>query len=190
MKVIKGNPEYIKKRKKSVMIKAFFEFGIVLALLILGIIETGSRMNVLTIVAVLGCLPASKALVEVIMLFPHHSVAEDIVTQIQEKAEFLTVAYDMVITSKDKIMPIDCVAISDNTICGYTSSSKVDIVYAAKYIKQILGENQFQKVSVKIFNQYEPFLTRIADMNGLAETENQNRKKEERIRQVILNISL
>lgn len=191
MKITKGNPGYIGKRKKSVIIKTVLEFGIVIALLVLGIIETKSRLNMLTIVAVLGCLPASKSLVEVIMILPHRSISSEASKEIQEKTSALTTAYELVLTSEKHIMPIDCVVISDNTICGYTSNQKTDTVFAAKHMKQILNANQYSHVSVKIFDNYTAFITRAEGMNNIAVVEkNDTKKKEEAIRQVILNISL
>ena len=191
MKVAKGNPGYIKNRKRKVILKTVLQFGIVVALLVLGIMETKSRLNLLTLVAVLGCLPASKSLVEVIMLFPHRSINQSVSDEIREKTSELTVAYDLVFTSEKQIMPVDCVVISDNTICGYTSSEKTDTVFAAKHIKQILYANQFTNVSVKIFDNYTAFVTRAEGMNNIAAVEkNDTKKKEEEIRQVILNISL
>ena len=191
MKVAKGNPGYIKNRKRKVILKTVLQFGIVVALLVLGIMETKSRLNLLTLVAVLGCLPASKSLVEVIMLFPHRSINQSVSDEIQEKTSELTVAYDLVFTSEKHIMPVDCVVISDNTFCGYTSNEKTDTVFAAKHIKQILYANQFTNVSVKIFDNYTAFVTRAEGMNNIAAVEkNDTKKKEEKIRQVILNISL
>ncbi len=191
MKITKGNPGYIQKRKRTVIIKTILQFGIVIALLLLGIMETKSRLNLLTLVAVLGCLPASKSLVEVIMIFPHRTIAADTANEIKEKTSYLTVAYDLVLTSEKHIMPIDCVVISDNTICGYTSNEKTDIIFAAKHIKQILYANQFTNVSVKIFDSFTAFITRVEGMNNIAAVEkNDTKKKEESIRQVILNISL
>ena len=77
MKIKKGDAGYIRSRKKLVIIRTALLFGIVIALLGLGIWQTGDRMNLLTIVAVLGCLPASKSLVEVILIFPHHSIVDE-----------------------------------------------------------------------------------------------------------------
>lgn len=191
MKITKGNPGYINKRKKNAILKAVLEFGIVIALFILGIIETKSRQNLLTLVAVLGCLPASKALVEVIMIFPHHSIKSEVAEEIKSKTTELTTAYDLVLTSEKHIMPIDCVVISDNTICGYTSSKKIDAAFSAKHIKQILGANQYTKVSVKIFDNYTAFLTRAEGMNNIVSIDKPDTKqKEDGIRRVILNISL
>ncbi len=191
MKITKGNPGYVEKRKQNMILKTVLQFGIVIALLILGVAQTNTRLNLLTLVAVLGCLPASKSLVEVIMLFPHHSIEATKAHEIREKTSELTVAYDLVFTSEKHIMPVDCIIISDNTICGYASKEKTDTTFAAKHLKQILYANQFTNVSVKIFENYNAFVTRAGEMNSLAaKTGNDTKKKETKIQQIILNISL
>lgn len=191
MKLKKGDAGYIRKHKRNAIWKTILEFGIVVCLLVLGILETETRLNLLTLVAVLGCLPASKALVEVIMIFPHHSIPKEVAEEIKEKTQALTVAYDLVLTSEKHIMPIDCIVISDNTICGYTSSRKTDVAFAAKHIKQMLYANQYTKVSVKIFDNYAAFLSRAEGMDNIATVEKEDTsKKEESIKRVILNLSL
>jgi len=190
-KVSKGNPGYIKKRKQNRILNTILQFGIVIALLILGVAQTDTRLNLLTLVAVLGCLPASKSLVEVIMLFPHRSIEVIKADEITEKTTDLTVAYDLIFTSEKYIMPVDCIVISDNTICGFSSNKKTDTTFAAKHVKQLLYANQFTNVSVKIFDNYTAFITRAEGMNNIAVVEKKDTKnKEEKIRQVILNISL
>ena len=191
MNIKKGNAGYLSSKKKRAILKTILEFGIVIALLILGIVETGDRMNWLTLVAVLGCLPASKALVEVIMLFPHHSIAKERADEITGKTELLTVVYDLVLTSEKHIMPIEAIVISNNTICGYSSSAKMDFAFAMKHIKQMLSTNKFEHVTVKIFDNYTAFITRAEGLQNIAAVEKANtRDKEERIKQVLLNISL
>lgn len=191
MKVAKGDAGYIRMRKRKTLLKTILEFGIVIALLILGIIETGSRLNLLTVVAVLGCLPASKALVEFIMVMPHHSIAEEMAAEIDLNAELLTRAYDMVFTSEKIIMPVEAIVISGNTICGYSSNAEVDMNFIAKHLKQYLNANKFDKVSVKIFDNYTQFVTRAEGMNNIAAIEkNDTKRHEEGIRQILLNISL
>ena len=191
MKIKKGDAGYIRSRKKLVIIKTALLFGIVIALLVLGIWQTGDRMNLLTIVAVLGCLPASKSLVEVILIFPHHSIVDERVAEIEMGAGNLTRVYDMIFTSEKKIMPVENIVIFDNTICGYTSNKKVNTNFAADHIKKYLVSNQFTKVSVKIFNNYASFLNRVESMNNNVDVDkNDVKEKEEAIRRVILSLSL
>lgn len=191
MKMAKGDAGYIRVRKRKILLKTVLEFGIVAALLILGIIETGSRKNLLTVVAVLGCLPASKTLVELIMVLPHRSIAKEKAREIEQNASLLTRVYDMVFTSEKMIMPVEAIVISGNTICGYSSNTKLDMNFLAKHLKQYLYANKFDKVSVKIFDNYTTFVTRAEGMNNIATIEKDDTKRlEEGIRQILLNISL
>ncbi len=191
MKINKGDAGYINSRKKRVILKTVLEFGIVAALIGLGYWQTGTKLNLLTIVAVLGCLPASKALVEVITIFPYKSIDENVAKEISEKANLLTVSFDMVLTTQDKIMQIDSIVISNNTICGYASNAKVDTVFAAKHMKQMMNNNRFSDVSVKIFDNYTQFLTRAEGMNNIAAIDkNDTKKHEAALKNLILNISL
>ena len=191
MKVAKGDAGYIRARKRKILLKTVLEFGIVVALLILGIIETGSRQNLLTVVAILGCLPASKALVELIMVLPHHSISEEMAAEMELNESLLTRVYDMVFTSEKIIMPVEAIVISGNTICGYSSNAKVDMNFITKHLKQYLHMNRFDKVSVKIFDNYTAFATRAEGMNNIAAIEKEDTKRhEEGIRQILLNISI
>ena len=191
MNVAKGDAGYIRARKRKILLKTVLEFGIVVALLILGIIETGSRQNLLTVVAILGCLPASKALVELIMVLPHHSISEEMAAEMELNASLLTRVYDMVFTSEKIIMPVEAIVISGNTICGYSSNAKVDMNFITKHLKQYLHMNRFDKVSVKIFDNYTAFATRAEGMNNIAAIEKEDTKRhEEGIRQILLNISI
>ncbi len=190
-KVEKGMPGYLEYKKKVEITRTVLYFAIVAAIILLGYSQTHTKKNLLTVVGIVGCLPACKALVGVITRLPYHSVALDWADDIKRRASHLTTAFDLVVTSTDKIMPVDCIVISGDKVFGYTSSQKVDLNYAAKHIKNILHDNQFPTVSVKLFNQYPAFLARVEGLNNIEEVEkNDNRQQEEAIRQVIFHISL
>lgn len=191
MHIEKGEPGYLDSQKKREIIKTIIAFGLVAVVFFAGYIRTGTRLNVMTVVAAVGCLPAAKVLVGLIVRFPYKSFCDDKVNEIQGKTKLLTVIYDMVITSESKIMPIDCVVMSDNTICGYTGNGKVDTKYAAEHIKDILGQNRFTHVTVKLFDNYTAFITRAEAMNSIALIDKPDTKeKEEAMREVILCISM
>lgn len=190
-KVKKGTPGYLDYKKKIEIIRAFIYFGIVAAIFLLGYFQTGTRLNLLTVVAVLGCLPAAKVLVGVITRFPYRSIDKERAEEIAEKTGHLTVCYDMVITSREKIMPVDCIVISGNNIFGYTHYEKVDLNVLAAHIKEILRQNQYTGLSVRILNEYKPFITRAEGLDHIAEVEKADTKeREDAIRRVILNISM
>lgn len=191
MKIEKGQPGYVKVRKINYLVWSIMEFGIVIALVILGYVQTGSKLNLLTVIAVVGCLPASKMLAEFITMAPHKSIEPEKFKEIEEKAELLTKVYDTVITGDDKVMPVDAFVISGHTICGYTSNPKTDEVKAARYLKEMFHNNHIDKVTVKVFHDYVAFLSRAEGMNNIATIENTDtRKKEKKIKDLILTTSM
>ena len=73
-KAERGKPGYIDSLKKKYLIISIIEFAVVAAVFALGFFQTGSRLNLFTVIAILGCLPASKNLVEYIVVLPHKGI--------------------------------------------------------------------------------------------------------------------
>lgn len=190
-KIQKGKPGYLNYKKKVEIIRTIVYFAIVLAIFALGIWQTGTRLNLLTVVAILGCLPASKSLVGVIARFPYPSIDPDKAKEIAKLSRHLTVCYDTVITSREKIMPGDCFVISGHNIYGYTHYEKVNPEELAKHIRTILNDNQYTGMTIKVLNQYAPFLARVEGLDNIAAVEKEDTKEQERaIRHLLLNISM
>ena len=180
MRTEKGQPGYVKARKQKYLLGAVVEFAIVIAIFVTGYIQTGSRLNLLTVVAVVGCLPAAKMLVEFITMAPYKSIEEAKYQELEEKAPLILKAYDMIITSSQKIMPLDAVVVSGHIVCGYASNPKTDETELACH-----------KMTVKIFHDYTAFLARAEGMNNMAEVEQkESLRREKKIRKIILNISM
>lgn len=187
----KGTPGYLDYKVKAEIVRAIVYFLIVAAIFLLGYSQTHTRKNLLTVVAVVGCLPACKVLVGVITRFPHKSIAKEMAEEIRGRSKHLTVLYDLVVTSTEKVMPITCIVVSGDTIFGFTSSEKVDLKYAANHIRSMLNQNHFPDVSVKILNQYKPFLARVEGLDNIAAVEKADTKEHEQaICQVVRNLSL
>lgn len=190
-KIEKGTPGYLNQKKKAEIVRTAVYFGIVIAILLLGYFQTGTRLNLLTVVAVLGCLPASKALVGVITRMPYASISGEKVKEIEAVTDHLTVCYDMIITSRDRIMPTDCIVISSQHVYGYTHYDKVDPDELADHIRSMLSENGYTDLTVKILKQYRPFTARAEGLNRIAEVEKTDTKeREEKIRSLILTLSM
>lgn len=187
----KGTPGYLDYKKKIEIIRTVIYFLMVAAVYFLGYSQTGSNKNLLTVVAIVGCLPACKALVSVITRLPHHSINLKTAEEIEAKCPHLTMVFDLIVTSTEKIMPIDVILVSGDKVFGYTSSPKVDLTYAANHIKNILMQNHLKDISVKLMNQYSGFLSRAEGLENIAAVEKQNQTGyEQEIAQLIMNISL
>lgn len=191
MKIEKGQAGYLTAERKKLGCQALIGFGVVLLILVVGYIKTHTRLNIFTVVAVLGCLPASKMLVEFITIFPYKTIDKKLSDEISEKSALLTTAYDLVITSKEKIMPINAIVISNHTVFGYAKNPKTNPDEAASYIKKVLSENNYPKTTVKVFSEYVPFLSRAEGLNNMIEVNHSADKElEQSIRKIILSVSM
>ena len=63
----KGCYGYLTRQKKKEIIKTVLFFALSLSVFAIGYATTGTKKNLLTIVAMLGFLPASKSMVSMIM---------------------------------------------------------------------------------------------------------------------------
>ena len=157
-KVTKGKAGYLAEKKKRLGLQALAEFAVVALILIIGYVITKTRLNIFTVVAIVGCLPAARVLVEFIAMFPYRSIEGKVQREIDEKGALLTRAYDMVITDGEHIMPVSAVAISNHKVFGYAPNPKTDPEMAAAYIKQILkntGLNSMMEISQSADQQLE-----------------------------------
>ena len=189
-KIKKGNAGYLDSQLKIEIIRTAIYFGLCIVIFLLGYFQTGTKENLMTVVAIAGVLPSSKALVGVIVRFPHKSINPDTAADIALKSDHLTVIYDLIITSTEKVMPISCIVISGDKIFGYTDNPKVDLSHAGLSIKKMLNNHDFD-VSVKIMNQYTPFLSRVEGLNNIQAIEKNNSKEQEEIiAQLIQQISM
>lgn len=190
-KAERGKPGYINSLKKKYLIITIIEFAVVAAIFALGYSQTGSRLNLFTVVAILGCLPACKNLVEFIVVAPHKGIEASKYEEIEEKAPAIIKVYDLVVAGQAKLMQLDVVAISGSTVIGYTSSEKTDEVKLAEYLKKLFESNGYDKITVKLFHDYKAFLARAEGMNSIATIDKQSIKKRERkLRSMIYNTSL
>ena len=190
-KCVKGNPGYLHEKLKMEILRTLLYFAIVAGVFFLGYSQTHTRKNLLTVVAVVGCLPASKALVGVLTRIPYHTIDGALAQEIAAKTPHLTVIYDLILTSTEKIMPIDCMVIFGNTVFGYTSGKKVNPQYATSHVREMLRQSEMTGISVKIFDQYQTFLTRVEGLENIAAVEKESPTGcEQRIAELILNLSL
>lgn len=191
MKIEKGQPGYLKAQRNKLLLQLLIEAGIIITLLITGYIIHKTKLNWFTLVAVLGCLPAAKVMVGVIAIAPYPGIEASRAQEIAAQSVNLTVAYDLVVTSRETIMPVDAVVISERTVCGYAGHKKAKPEAAADHIKHLLEEEHITKVTVKIFADYKAFLSRAEGMNSIAQIEQpESKRRERKIRSIILSSSM
>ncbi len=163
----KGTRNYLNSQKKYEILRTCLYFAISGALFAAGWITTGSRENLLTIVAVLGCLPACKSTVDMIMFLRYHSCREPAAGEIAGHSEGIQGLYDLVFTSQDKNYQVAHIAVKGNTLCGYTEDGKFDEQAFYRHLAGILKADGFKEASVKIFTDLNKYTARLDQLRQL-----------------------
>lgn len=163
----KGTRDYLGTQKKYEILRTLLYFGISLSLFAAGYIQTGRKTNLLTVVAILGCLPACKSAVSVIMFLRFRSCGAEAAAQIEKHCQGLRCLYDMVFTSYQKNYVVSHLAVRGNTVCGY--SEKPDFMENDfyKHIDNILKMDGLKDVTVKIFTDLKKYSDRLEQLKEL-----------------------
>lgn len=164
----KGSQNYLNTQKKYEILRTVIYFGISFSLFIAGWVTTKDKMNLLTVVAILGCLPASKSMVNMIMHLRYKSLsteaASSIKPHIQTPSQSLC---DLVFTSYEKNYQVGHMTVKGNTLIGYTEDPGFDEKGFSKHIDQILKNENYRKTTVKVFSDLPKYIERLDQLNVL-----------------------
>ena len=116
----RGKRNYINSQKKYEVIRTVIFFAIPISLFIAGYAATGSRYNLLTVVAVLGCLPASRSVVSTIMFMRFKSCSDEVADRVWWHCRELGFLYDNVFTTSKRDYFVSHMAVRANNIVGFS----------------------------------------------------------------------
>lgn len=165
----KGEKGYLAEHKKVTVFRTVLLFALSLAVFLIGYFSTGSNQNLLTIVAVLGCLPASRSAVNMIVTLRYHGINDADYRKIREHEGQCACLADLVFTSYEKNYEIHHMAYADNCLIGYTANEKCDAKACEKHLHGMCVQNNLGDVSIKIFKEMPKYLNRLDQIQRLPE---------------------
>lgn len=164
---VKGTENYLDSQKKYEIIRTIIYFGISASLYIAGYITTKSNVNLLTVVAVLDCLPASKSLVGAIMFLRFKSCDKETASLIKEHNNGLAGLFDLVFTSAQKTYTVAHITVKGNIICGLSMKSEFPETDFQQHLTGLLKADGFKDVNIKIFTSRDKYLVRLDQLREL-----------------------
>lgn len=170
---VKGTRDYINTQKKFEILRTLIYFILPIGLFVIGLITTKTKMNLLTVVAVVGCLPASKSLIGAIMFLRYKSCPRTDADQIDTNIGNLKGLYDMVFTSYQINFPIDHLVVHGYSICCYCSRPDFPEKEFQVHIESILKTDGHKGYTIKVFRDIHKYTERLVQLNQL-ESENKN----------------
>ncbi len=186
----KGEYGYFSWEKRKRAAVTLGMFLLLAALFVTGYVKTGGRKNLFTLVTILGCLPACKALVGWLMMLPRKSMERECYDRIKGRAGPLAMVYDLYFTTYEKNALVDALAIDGETVAGFCSHRQEHRIFIEGHIQDALKKGGCPAV-VRLFEEPQAFMRKLDAMNKSggpsvpAQTE-----KIQKIRRTILAIAL
>lgn len=183
----KGAYGYLENRKIYTALRTVLFFLLCVGIYLAGYLTTGTNRNMLTVVAILGCLPACKSAVNFIVFIRAKGCSSALQKKVQDYDEALDTMYDMYFTSYQKNYPISHLALKGNILCGITEAPKCNGKEAEKHLTQMLMQDGIKNVTVNIFSEEEKYIDRLS---RLADLEVDSAQNKEDILRLLYAISL
>lgn len=186
-KYLKGEYEFASYKKKVEIIKTLVMFAVSVGLYLMGYFTTGSNKNLLTIVAVLGMLPASKLAVNAIMNCRIKPVSVQTKDAIDSHVGSLYGLYNILFTSYEKNYAFAHIVITGDSVVGLTFDPKFDEKKFTEHLTKHMKLDGITGIVIKVFDKEESYLRRLDELNSRDE---QNNSPSEKLVNLLVNISL
>lgn len=163
-KVQKGSHGYLAYRKKVVLLETICMFALSLLIFFGGYLYNGTKANLLTIVAVLGLLPASKSMVSLIMYFRTPKFNENYYEKFCKEVDENKGLYELYFTSYSKNFPVNSMICKKDALIGFSEFEKCDVKALEEHLETILKQNGFKDITIKIFSDPDKYKERAAQI--------------------------
>lgn len=158
----KGIYGYLNKNKIYAWKKAVLMLAVPVIIFLVAWAVHKTRENVMTVVAIVGCLPGCNQVVRAIMASRYHSIEEELYQEVEKAKGTCVVLYENVFTAYERTYYIDALVVLGREIVGYTSVTETDTKKAAEHIRELLKKNAY-KQNVRIFpaGERKAYLERV-----------------------------
>ncbi|MDD6492775.1 MAG: hypothetical protein PUG54_11280 [Firmicutes bacterium] len=187
-KAVKGTYGYIHNKRNQVLVRTIIFFAISIAIFIIGYVTTGTRKNLLTVVAVLGCLPACKSLVNLIMFFKAKGCSSQVMERIRPLEGHLIGMYDMFFTSYQKNFAISHMVVEDKIILAYTEEQNFDLAAYREHLETMLKQSGFKDMTITVSTDLNKYCEQLQKLNE--KNQETDPVRDDEIRVVLYDISL
>ena len=160
----KGHHGYIKRKKRLLLIEVLVMLIGIIGLVVIGVVTTGSRKNLLTVVAIVSVIPMVNQLVILVALWKYQPRPDKEYEQVAALVGKGILDTELVITSKtDKSFLLDYACIHEKGVFCYCSDKNVSEKKVADYIKSFMKANEL-KTDIFVIRDWRNYLNRIREL--------------------------
>ena len=154
-RIKKGHHGYIKRKKRLLLGEVLGLLIGIIGLVVIGVVTTGSRKNLLTVVAMVSVIPMVNQLVILIALWKYQPCPDKEYEQVASIVGKGILDTELVITSKtDKSFLLDYACIHEKGVFCYCSDKNVSFFQSYKNLLIFLHRFRFQRQGFHLFQQF------------------------------------
>lgn len=132
--------------------------------------DSQALKNVLTVMAIVTVLPAANLASPLVAILSYQTSSEEFHKTYEVYEEKFPILYDLVLTTKEYVMPMDVIAVHPTGIYAYCINKKVDTKDAERSINEILISQRLDP-NIKITKELATFDKRIRSLKPASEYE-------------------
>ncbi len=187
-KNIKGTFGYLKRKRNRVIVVTILYFVISIAIILIGYFSTGTKRNLFTVVGVLGCLPACKSMVNMIMLLRAKGCSDEAHREISKEDVKEITMYDMYFTSYKHNFAVSNMVICKNAIIAFYEDSKFIEKEFIDHITTMLSNGGHKNITISTVNDIKKYSDMLSNVN--ASYDENNASSSDEIAVILYQISL
>ncbi len=135
-----------------------------------GFTDNQAAKNILTVMAVLSVLPTANVASPMLASWRYRTSSAGFFEKANARQKKGLILYDLIVTSKEQIIPLDAVMIHQKGVFAYSVSEKMDVKKAEKYLNDMFKSHGLDP-NVKVIGEEQAFFKRLDSLRAVPESE-------------------
>lgn len=186
MKRNKGTYGYLKTQLKWEIIKTILFYALCLLIFFTGLIYFQTRNNLMTVVAAVGCLPAGKSTVSMIMYMKAKPCSAKIWEQMHVLPHQDCFLFDLYLTAYKDSYQLSTALVCNKHILALSEDANCKTAACEEHIRTMLEQNGIKNYLVKVYLDADKYYERVSELSS----GNQDEQPAENVLTLLKNISL
>lgn len=157
-------------RKVRLVIVLVLLAAILLQLLARYLTGNQAAKNILTVMAILTVLPMANMASPLLASWKYRTAPEAFHKKAAAYEARFPILYDLILTSKDSIMPMDAIAVHPKGVIAFCTGPKVDAAKAEQFLNNMLSGQKLD-ANAKVIKEETAFFRRLDNLKPASDYE-------------------
>ncbi len=125
--------------------------------------DNQAAKNILTVMAILTVLPMANMASPLLASWRYRTPPEEFRQKLQPYEKSCVILYDLILTTKEYVLPMDAIAVHPNGIYAYCTAARLDAQKAEKSLNALFTVGQ-PGMRIRLFREENGFLRRLESL--------------------------